>query len=142
MRLGISTNVRSNELEMQELLEVWLRSKSIRFIAEYYVPEVSRRPDFLLINDGLINIEAKTNPTKLFMQQMIDNAQYCNYTFALIPDFCLTPMWFKQDLIKNGFGLIVFNHKTEEFTEALEAHRNKCNNALKNKILKRLKNKS
>jgi hypothetical protein len=59
------------------------------------------------------------------MRQLKDNACYCDYSFAYIPDYCMTSREFKSALISSGYGLIIFNYKLGVITEVLEAHQNK-----------------
>lgn len=136
MRLGAETNGRSNELLMQNEFETWIEEHNeywknhntikLKYLREVTVKEVSRRADYLLVQDGrLINIELKTNPSGTLMNQLIDHSTYCDYSFALVPDFCLIPRWFIEKMTKKGFGLIIYNHNKKIFTEALPAFKNK-----------------
>ncbi len=136
MRLGEETNGRSNEFQMQDEFEIWINdhneyfknweSVKLKYLREVTIKEVSRRADYLLIQDNrLINIELKTNPSETLMSQLIDHSIYCDYSFALIPDFCLIPRWFIEKMTKRGFGLIIYNHNKKVFTEALPAFKNK-----------------
>lgn len=151
MRLGKHTNGISCEMAMQEVFPAWVRSLEIKTwkdsynnyqcFPEVYVPEVSRRPDFLLLRKNkLINVEAKSNNFNHLINQMLDNAKYCDYSFAFIPDYSLTTTWFKHNLQKHGFGLIMYNYKTQRITEALEAHHNNgLDKSLKKIVITRLK---
>jgi len=136
MRLGSETNMRSNELSMQEKFEGWIAehneyfrtvgSMQITYQREVRVSEISRIADFLLKQENkLINVELKTNPSMILMQQLIDHSHYCDYSFALVPDFCLIPRWFIEKMTEKGFGLIIYNYRKEIFTEALPAFVNK-----------------
>lgn len=126
MRIGKLTNSISCEYEMQDKMKGWLNNLSIMFLDEFYVKKASRRPDFLLLKnqDQLINIEAKCNDLVCLIRQMQDNAVYCDYSFAFIPDYCNTTRDFKDDLLTNGFGLIIYNFQNKTITEVLEAHFN------------------
>jgi hypothetical protein len=114
---------------MQEKLAKWLEEKELNFIAELKVIKIGikRIPDFLVLMPGygLINIEAKCNNFDEMMKQLNDNAIFCNYSFAYIPDYSLTPKWFKVALLNSGYGLMVFNYKNDVITEVFEAHLNK-----------------
>jgi len=155
MRLGLQTNGRSNELMMQSLFETHISKHNdfyeehsnpqqdyshllIDYKREMHIPEVSRYADFLIKQKNkLINIELKTNPGEILLDQLISHSLYCDYCFALVPDFCNMPLWFNIQLIKHGFGLIVYNYKEEIFTEAIEAFKNKNRDLkLKNKYIK------
>lgn len=139
MRLGKHTNYTSCEYEMQEYFGKWLKKKGFRYIPELLVPEVHRRPDFLILKNGLVNVEAKCNNLQCMLEQLKDNSVYCQYSFAFIPDYCLTPKWFKKALADSNFGLIIYNYKTHAITEVLEAHLNKggdWNKELNSKLLK------
>jgi len=141
MRFGKHTNGTSCEYEMQEYLQKWLKKKGFRFIPELLVSEVHRRPDFLVLKNGngLINIEAKCNDWKCLLSQLKDNSIYCDYSFAFIPDYCLTPKWFKRALLETNFGLLIYNYEKHIITEVLEAHLNKgesWNKELNQKIKK------
>lgn len=137
MRIGKYTNELSCEYEMQDEFAKWLKTKyNIAFVAEKHVPEVKRRADFLLVkwfqgNLGkkssfqLVNIEAKCTDYSCMMKQLKDHAQYCDYSFAFIPDYAPTPMWFKGMMNKLGYGLIIYNEKNKSITEVYEAHHNK-----------------
>ena len=126
MRVGKHDNGTSCEYKMQDVMKKWLTEKELTFIDEFYVSEVSRRPDFLIVKGNtIINIEAKCNNLGEMMNQIRDNATFCNYSFAYIPDYCMTPVWFKRVFINSGVGLIVFNYEHEIITEVLEAHQNK-----------------
>ena len=125
MKIGRSTNAISCEYEMQSAMREWLQE--LIYIDELRVKEVGRIPDFLIQKKigGLINIEAKCNAFDKLFYQMKDNAKYCNYSFAFIPDYCFTPKWFKKELLELGYGLIVYNIERKVITEVLEAHINK-----------------
>lgn len=125
---------------MQDVLKKWLTEKGLIFIDEFYVSEVSRRPDFLIVKGHtLINIEAKCNNLDEMMRQIKDNAAFCNYSFAYIPDYCMTSRDFKRQLLDSGIGLIVFNYSNDAITEVLEAHQNKnVNRELQTKIAVRI----
>ena len=126
MRFGRHTNGISCEFKMQDLMKEWLIEKGLTFIDEFYVSEVSRRPDFLIVKGHtLINIEAKCNNLDEMMRQIKDNAAFCNYSFAYIPDYCMTSRDFKRQFVTSGIGLIVFNYSNSTITEVLEAHQNK-----------------
>ena len=136
MKIGYSTNGISCEFFMQDKMKDWLINKDCEFIDEFYVPEIKRRPDFLIIKSGqLINIEAKCNNHEEMMRQLTDNAKYCDYSFAYIPDCCLTSLDFKRLLLSSKFGLFVFNYKQEIITEVLESHHNKEHNKELKKIV-------
>jgi hypothetical protein len=116
--------------EFMEELNNWIDSfdgQKFKCVPEFNVPQVGRRADFLIYlpGKGLINIEAKCNNFKCMMQQLDDHARYCDYSFAFIPDFSLTPKWFKTELTEKGYGLIVYNLDKKIITEVLEAHVNK-----------------
>lgn len=142
MRLG-GIYVHSNEILMQEVFSAWIGKKErYSFRAEVRVREVKRIADFLLVrNSGtLINVEAKSENLDCLLKQMADHATYCDYSFALISDYCVTPRWFKEKLLALGYGLIVFNEDRYKrggvITEALEAHHNKNTNMdLRNKLI-------
>jgi len=126
MRFGKHTNGTSCEFRMQDIMKEWLIEKGLTFIDEFYVSEVSRRPDFLIVKGHtLINIEAKCNNLDEMMRQIKDNAAFCNYSFAYIPDYCMTSRDFKRQFVASGIGLIVFNYSKNIITEVLEAHQNK-----------------
>ena len=149
MRIGGETNSNSNEFEMQDLYEKWInelnaeykRFKWEKYCLDYqrevHIKEIRRRADFLIKKEGvLINVELKTNPGQILIDQLLDHKTYSDYCFALIPDFCLMPKWFIIKLIENGFGLIVFNSDHKVFTETLPAFYNKGRNGkLRNKYL-------
>lgn len=138
MRLGRETNGSSNELMMQSEFEKWIKdhnerylnsidqvAKTIEYKREVYIKEVSRYADFLLKQKNkLINIELKTNPSDILINQLKDHSRYCDYCFALVPDFCVLPNWFVGMLHKNSFGLIVYNDRHNIFTEAIPALKN------------------
>jgi hypothetical protein len=127
MRIGRHTNGTSCEYKMQNKLKEWLIAKDLKFIDELWVSEVSRRPDFLvwMVGYGLINIEAKCNAHDEMLLQLRDNAKYCDYSFAFIPDYCLTSKRFKDGLLRNNYGLIIYNYDLDIVTEVFEAHFNK-----------------
>lgn len=98
----------------------------IAFASEVHVPEIKRRADFLLVRkDKLVNVEAKVEINTILVEQLNDHAGYCDYCYALISNFTLTPSWFKKELLSKGYGLLVHNSSTGVVTEALEAHYNK-----------------
>lgn len=131
MRIGKLSNGISCEYEMQDKFKIWLENKNIKYIDEHYVSEIKRRADFLIYYDSkLINIEAKCNNHKTLIKQLKDHAKYCDYCYAFIPDYTMTPKWFKKDLLKFNFGLIVYNYDNKAITEVLEAHHNKPKNKL------------
>ena len=140
MKIGRHTNGLTCEWDMQRRFIEWLQSDylsryDLEFIDELHIPEVGRIADFIVWKpgNGLINIEAKGNVTNTLYHQLKDHAKYCNYSFAFIPDYTLTPRWFKQKLTEYGWGLIVFNFGTREITEVLESHKNKdIDNKLQN----------
>ena len=139
MKIGRLTNGISCEYKMQEKMTEWLVEKDLSFKSEVYVKEVNRRADFLVHNDygRLINIEAKCNDFACMMAQLQDHSKYCDYSFAFIPDYPMTPKWFKKELAEKGYGLIVYNFKKEIITEVLEAYINKPQlKELREKILK------
>lgn len=114
---------------MQRVFKEWLESKNIEHIDEFTVGQVQRRADFLLLKGGsLINVEAKCHPSDILMAQLKDHAAYCDYSFALLPDFCMTPVWWKKSLVEHGYGLIIYNYDNYTITEVLEAHHNKPQN--------------
>jgi hypothetical protein len=141
MRLGYFTNGVSCEYDMQSKMSIWLKGKEEMFIDEFYIPEISRRPDFLIIRSGqLINIEAKCNNHDEMMRQLRDNAKYCNYSFAYIPDYSLTSRDFKRQLLSSGFGLIIYNYKLKIITEVLESHHNDAHDkVLKKTVIDRIR---
>jgi len=142
MRIGHSTNGTSCEYEMQDKLKEWLKEKGLIFIDEMFIPEVSRRPDFLVFKpgNGLINIEAKCNDHSEMIKQLGDNAKYCNYSFAFIPDYSITSLETKRELEQNRFGLIIYNYQKGIITEALEAHHNfKIDRKMQKNISDRIK---
>lgn len=141
MRIGKLSNTIANEYEMQEYFVKWLKwvqSEYVRkrflgrlhFKSEVRVSEVGRVADFLLYHtdNQLINVEAKCHDFKTVLKQMDDHATYCDYSFAFIPDYALTPKWFKEELLKRNMGLIVYNYETKCVTEVFEAHHNKPQN--------------
>lgn len=141
MRIGYLSNGISCELEMQSKLKEWLTAKELKFIDELYVSEVSRRPDFLVWKpgNGLINIEAKCNNHEEIIKQLRDNANYCDYSFAYIPDYSNTTKSFKRSLLEYGFGLIIYHHNMQVITEVLESHQNKgIDRALRNMVIQRM----
>jgi len=92
---------------------------------EVYVKEVRRTADFLLLSGSrLVGVEAKCNDMAKLICQIKDHSTYCDYNFAYIPDYCLTPTYFKETLLKNGWGLIVYSYRDKVVTEVLEAHKN------------------
>ena len=126
MRLGRLTNGDSCEFLMQLRFCEWLKEKEILFVDEKQVKQVRRIADFLIIKDNkLINIEAKSLDFKCLLKQMNDHATYCDYSFAFIPDFSMTPKWFKVILGESGYGLIIWNNDKQVITEVFEAHYNK-----------------
>ena len=151
MRLGKHTNGISCEIAMQDAFPIWLASierKTYRKIyysyecfPEVYISEVKRRPDFLLLSKNkLINVEAKSNNFDHLITQMVDNSLYCDYSFAFIPDYSMTSEYFKHQLTKYRFGLIIYNHATGQITEVLEAHHNNgLDKTLKKIVIKKLK---
>ena len=143
MRFGKHDNGTSCEYLMQDVMKKWLTKKQLTFIDEFYISEVSRRPDFLIVRGHtLINIEAKCNNLGEMMHQIRDNAAFCNYSFAYIPDYCMTPIWFKRQFIESGVGLIVFNLEHEIITEVLEAHQNQnVNREIQTSIAHRINKK-
>jgi hypothetical protein len=131
MRIGSSNNGTSCEWVMQAKLKNWLAEKELKFIDEYGIPEAKRIPDFLIYTKGhLINIEAKCNAFECLCRQLDDNSVFCDYSFAYIPDYSLTPRWFKARLVTRGYGLMIFNYNQEIITEVFEAHQNKNVNKL------------
>ena len=129
MRIGHATNGMSCEFEMQDEMEKWLETKDVIFIREHYVKEVGRIADFAIIHkDKVINIEAKSNDFQCMLEQLNDHAIYCDYSFAFIPDWSLTPIDFKNKLAEKRYGLIIYNTTNETITEVLEAHYNKPRN--------------
>ncbi len=129
MRFGTATNGRSCEFEMQDEMAGWLENKDIVYIREHYVKEVGRIADFTIVHKNkIVNIEAKSNDFKCMIEQMNDHAIYCDYSFAFIPDWCLTPIEFKKQLAEKRYGLIIYNTKNKVITEVLEAHYNKPRN--------------
>ncbi len=139
MRIGRCSNGDSHEWDMQAKFKLWLENLelfdynnykfekiNISFIDELTVNEVGRRADFIVWRpgNGLINIEAKTHATSILIQQLNDHAKYCDYSFAFIANYTMTPKWFKKQLCEKGYGLIVYDYKTGYIMEALEAHKN------------------
>jgi hypothetical protein len=137
MRIGHLTNQKSCEYAMQETFKIWLSTKGLKVVDELCISEVGRIPDFLVLKPGkgLINIEAKCNDMATMLEQLTDNAAYCDYSFALILDICLTPEWFKKKISESKFGLIVYNYATQTITEVFEAHQNKGINRQLQKIV-------
>ena len=132
MRIGRHTNALTCEIEMQARFMAWLRSDylsryDLEFIDELRIPEVGRIADFIVWKpgNGLINIEAKGTINSTLYHQLKDHSLYCDYSFAFIPDYAIVPKWFKRKLYEYNWGLIVFNYRTKEITEAIEAHKNK-----------------
>jgi len=127
MKIGHLTNGISCEYRMQEKMREWLSDKGYPFVYEFNVGQVGRIADFLVKKqgNGLINIEAKCNNLRCMMDQLKDHSKYCNYCFAFIPDYAMTPEWFKDELAESGFGLIIFNYENDTITEVFEAHVNK-----------------
>lgn len=121
------TNGISCELEMQDKMSEWISMKNMPYAKEVQVREVGRIADFLLLYDdvSLVNIEAKCNNFYCLINQLNDHAKYCDYSFAFIPDYSLTPKWFKSVLSEKGYGLIIYNYNSKSITEVLEAHFNK-----------------
>ena len=139
MRLGHLTNGTSCEYEMQDAFKLWLEDKGLVYVDELLVKSVGRRADFLAIKEGkgIINIEAKCNDFTCMMNQLDDHATYCDYSFAFIPDYPLTPKAFKDKLAERGYGLIVWNYELKVITEVLEAHHNKPKNKeLRKEVIK------
>lgn len=142
MRICKHTNGISCEFEMQAKLNEWLVKKELTFIDEMFISEISRRPDFLVQvpGNGLINIEAKCNNLNEMLLQLKDNSVYCDYSFAYIPDYSIVSKYVKNEILKNGFGLFVYNKEVKIVTEALEAHKNKgVNRSLQKAVLHRIK---
>ncbi len=136
MRIGRLTNGDSCEFLMQLKFCEWLKEKEILFVDEKQVKQVRRIADFLIIKDNkLINIEAKSLAFECLLKQMNDHATYCDYSFAFIPDFSMTPRWFKEVLAKSGYGLIIWNNDKQVITEVFEAHYNKPPNKKLRKII-------
>lgn len=141
MRIGHLTNGISCEYQMQDSLKEWLKSKNLVFIDEFRIGQIKRIPDFLVFKPGkgLINIEAKCNAFECLLSQLDDNSAFCDYSFAFITDICMTPQWFKEKLLRSGYGLIVYNREEKIITEVLEAHRNKnINRDLKKVVTSRI----
>jgi hypothetical protein len=154
MKLGKLTNGRNIEYKIQEVFEKWIKQHNktnrfnrysqlplLKYCRELYIKEVSRRPDFLIIKGNLlINVESKCIPNETLIKQIQDNSIYCDYSFILIPDYFLTPEWFKVKITEMRIGVIVYNYKEEIITEVIEAHKNKnVDKELKKKIIKRFK---
>jgi len=97
-----------------------------RVVRELGTRGTGRIADFLLF-DGvrLINVEAKCQDFTTLLDQLADHALYCDYCFALIPDYSFTPEWFKQKLLSSKYGLLVYNYRQKVVTEVLEAHSNR-----------------
>lgn len=126
MRLGEQTNGISCEYEMQERMCEWLEAKELKYRDEVRVQEVGRIADFLVVKaNKLINIEAKCNDYACMMKQLCDHSDYCDYSFAFITNYSMTPKDFKEKLAKRGYGLIVWDNETKTITEVLESHHNK-----------------
>ena len=128
MKISHLTNNISCELEMQEKMCQWL--SGIEEVScwkdEMFIKGIGRRADFLILKENLlINIEAKSTVNETLIRQLDDHATYCDYCFAFIPNFSLTPKWFKKDLVKKGYGLIIYDYRQKTISEALEAHHNK-----------------
>lgn len=149
MRIGRHTNAISCEYDMQGALQQYLEEleakRSERILQsrrvkrgrspdwepilamgrEVYIKEIKRTADFLLLSGSrLVGIEAKCNDMAKLLDQIKDHSTYCDYNFAYIPDYCLTPTYFKETLLKNGWGLIVYSYRNKVVTEVLEAHKN------------------
>ena len=140
MRIGRHTNRVSCEFEMQEVFSKFLTSLGKTYAEEVHVKEVNRRADFLLIEAGLTNVEAKCNDWETLFKQLNDHATYCDYSFAYITNVCMTPKWFKKKLKKRGYGLIIYDVENKVAVEALEAHHNKPENRLlRSKMLARIR---
>lgn len=132
------------ELKLADRLNTWTKynAKLISYKDEFHVSAVSRRADFLIYKPykGLINVEAKCLDWKCLLNQLEDHATYCDYCFAYIPDYAPTPKWFKGELVKKGYGLIIYNYHNTKVTEVLEAHLNKnINRLLRNTIIDQIK---
>jgi len=143
VKFGRATNTDTCELEMQVKMCEWLKTRELLFVDELRVKEVGRIADFIVIKDGskLINIEAKGVDFICLIKQMNDHAVYCDYSFAFIPDFAITPKHFKENLLKNGYGLIIYNYEKKIITEVLEAHWNKpSNKGLRKKVYQEIRN--
>lgn len=126
MKLGKLSNMISCEYEMQDKMKEWLGYKKLIYVDEKRIKEVSRIADFLVIKGNkLINIEAKCNDFDCMLKQLNSHSLYCDYSFAFIPDYPLTPKWFKKRLTELNYGLIVYNTDLKIITEVLEAHYNK-----------------
>ena len=137
MRIGKLTNKVSCEYDMQREMGLWLSIRAIKYKPELLIKEVGRRADFLLKKSSyLINIEAKCNDLSCLIDQLKDHSLYCNYCFAFIPDYTATPRWFKEELLINGFGLIIYNLENRVITEVLEAHSNETIDIELNKKVK------
>ncbi len=141
MRLGRHTNGISCEYDMQDAFKKWLISKEIPFMDELRVREVHRIADFVLLKGKkLVNVEAKCNDFTCMLKQLDDHSKYCDYCFAYIPDYSITPSWFKGLLAKKGYGLIVYNYENGTVTEVLEAHyKSPVEKELKKEIIKKIK---
>ena len=137
MRIGELTNSHSCEFEMQARFKEWIEAKDLKYIDELKIKQIPRIPDFLIFKpgNGLINVEAKCNAFECLLNQLEDNSAFCHYSFAFITDICCTPIWFKKKLMDSGYGLIVYNTRTKNITEVLEAHKNQNFNKDLHKIV-------
>jgi hypothetical protein len=143
MRIGYITNSVSCEYKMHDILKIWLQEKGLKYIHELNIIglQVQRIPDFLVWKpgNGLINIEAKCIDLDCMIKQIRDNAKYCHYSFAYIPDYINTSRDFKRALFNEGYGLIIYNYSAAIITEVLEAHQNKeIDRELQKKVLAKM----
>ncbi len=120
MKISGDTNTSSWETAMQSDMRIWLEKEkesewqgTIAWKDEVTVREISRRADFLVLmrEKGLVCVEAKTNPSKLFLEQLKDHARYCDYVFAYVYDKSLVQKWFREELEIRGIGLMVWNNQ-------------------------------
>ena len=129
MRIGYETNGANFEYEMQDAFEAWLVKKNVQYQREITTKEVSRRADFLLIeNNRLINVEAKCNQLENVIAQSRDHSIYCDYCFILISDIGVITKDNIKQIQQYGVGIIVYNFRSKAITEVFPAFYNKGRN--------------